>query len=322
MAASTSSETAMADALRARQRDLHEQLMRAWEENVRLMDEAEERKGIEAGARVHLMLSLQHSGYAARKLGGSTLSRVGDGVEFVARCHPASSSAYDLVAATLGGAVHWLLRLGERSGNELEAAMLPVLRRRANREAGGKKMTDAERDAKQTAARYYCAEDKWQQCEAGVYFPAHPYKQKWDMGVMLLIIYSCLDVPYRIGMNAEAEGVMWFFEVCVTLVFLSDLFINFNTAYIEGPNYVIHRGMIATNYLKSWFIIDSLSSVPVELIDLITPYLAGPDGASANSSSMRALRALRMVRLLRMLRLLKINQYIDALEARAAPARS
>ena len=49
---------------------------------------------------------------------------------------------------------------------------------------------------------------------------------------------------------------MWTFEVWITFMFITDLFFNFNTAYMEGPNYVIDKGMIASNYLRSWFPID------------------------------------------------------------------
>ena len=49
---------------------------------------------------------------------------------------------------------------------------------------------------------------------------------------------------------------MWTFEVWITFMFITDLFFNFNTAYMEGPNYCIDKGMIASNYLRSWFPID------------------------------------------------------------------
>jgi hypothetical protein len=34
-------------------------------------------------------------------------------------------------------------------------------------------------------------------------------------------------------------------------MFLTDLTFNFNTAYLEGPNFVIDRGMIATNCARA-----------------------------------------------------------------------
>ena len=95
-------------------------------------------------------------------------------------------------------------------------------------------------------------------------------------------------------------------------MFITDLFFNFNTAYMEGPNYVIDRGMIASNYLRSWFPIDSLSSFPVELVDLaaaeMAKYVVSSGESEEENTLLKSLKALRMFRLLRMLKLLKIQQ--------------
>ena len=53
-------------------------------------------------------------------------------------------------------------------------------------------------------------------------------------------------------------------QVFVTLMFITDIFFNFNTAYLEGTNYVIDRTMIAKNYVKSWFVIDRETGELVE----------------------------------------------------------
>ena len=109
-------------------------------------------------------------------------------------------------------------------------------------------------------------------------------------------------------------------QVFVTLMFITDIFFNFNTAYLEGTNYVIDRTMIAKNYVKSWFVIDALSSFPVELVDLFTASAqaaAAAAGEETDNTLVKGLRALRMVRLLRMMKLLKMQQYIDDLEDRS-----
>ena len=72
---------------------------------------------------------------------------------------------------------------------------------------------------------------------------------------------------------------------------------------------------------RTWFVVDALSSFPVELIDLLAAQAALQAGAGSGAEGdsgfgYKILRALRMVRLLRMLKLLNINKYIDALEDR------
>ena len=106
---------------------------------------------------------------------------------------------------------------------------------------------------------------------------------------------------------------MWWFEFGVTICFCIDLCFNFNTAYLAGSFWVIDRWMIASNYARTWLVIDALSSFPVEIFD---PRLGLLEGGASDSDAFdpTALRALRMVRLLRMLKLLKVQRIIDELE--------
>jgi hypothetical protein len=175
-----------------------------------------------------------------------------------------------------------------------------------------------------------------QQSNHCVLFPAGPRKTTWDMLLLVLILYSCISVPFRIGLGADAEGQMYIFEVVVTLCFCTDLILNFFTAYTDGDLYVVNHSMIMVNYLSSWFVIDLLSSLPLELIEMAAGSMGGDDGAgpsAENSQGLKMLRALRLVRLLRLLRLLKLSRYIGMLEekvdvnlqilsVRAASARS
>jgi CRP-like cAMP-binding protein len=96
--------------------------------------------------------------------------------------------------------------------------------------------------------------------------------------------------------------------------------------------------LVDAAHRRTWFIVDALSSIPVELVDLFAPevvdlgamstapaegvaMVSAPGRLLAAAASdedgdlqMKVLRALRMVRLLRMLKLLNIQKYIDALE--------
>ena len=44
------------------------------------------------------------------------------------------------------------------------------------------------------------AADRWVWC------PTHTSRQAWDLFMLTLIVYSCVAVPYRIGMGVDAEG--------------------------------------------------------------------------------------------------------------------
>ncbi len=190
-------------------------------------------------------------------------------------------------------------------GHMTQAAGLVL--RGSGRCCSGSKPVDSGFTALPDEKRDSIPEDQWNQVKTSVLFPCGPLKEKWDVVVLFLILYSAVVVPFRICYEAEAEGAMWWAEVSMTLMFICDLVFSFNTAVKDDDRWIISRPLIAKAYLRSWFWIDFPSSIPVELLDLA---LAG----SKDSSKLKLLRFLRLFRLLRLLRLLKIGVYLDKLE--------
>ena len=70
--------------------------------------------------------------------------------------------------------------------------------------------------------------------------------------------------------------------------------------------------LITKRYLKGWFIIDFLSTVP---IDNIAQLAMGPEGTDAkNLRTLKMIRGLRLLRLLKLARLLKLKKVTAILE--------
>ena len=180
------------------------------------------------------------------------------------------------------------------------------------------KLSNAEEQEKLRQKRARVLEDKANKVtlEHWLWCPTHLSRQVWDLSMLALILYSVCIVPYRIGMDTRPEGFAATMELVVTILFITDLCLNFNTAYAEGQYVIIDRGMIAKNYLSGWFWIDLASSFPFEQFDtwIHTVFLSGGEEGGSNASQLKMLRALRLFRLLRLLRLLKLQQYIDAVE--------
>ena len=145
---------------------------------------------------------------------------------------------------------------------------------------------------------------------AGVILPTDPWKEMWDLYILMFIIYSAITVPYRICFEAAADGIMWYFEQAVTVLFFVDVVFNFktaipNTAEQAREQWVYDKLEIAKVYMSGWFWIDFPSCIPVELIDIMM---------EGEQSQMGLLRFLRLFRLIRLLRLLKVGEYIASLE--------
>ena len=75
-------------------------------------------------------------------------------------------------------------------------------------------------------------------------------------------------------------------ERCITLLFIVDLCLNFNTAYLDGSHYIIHRSLIARNYLMGWFWIDLASSIPFEDLLHLFVLLTGNEEAFSGQPPM------------------------------------
>jgi hypothetical protein len=132
--------------------------------------------------------------------------------------------------------------------------------------------------------------------------PNNPKKSKWDLFVAAVIIYSVITIPYRICFERPAKDGFLFLDVVVDIIFLLDLIANFATAYPDAEG-KLHWGTmeIAVNYLRGWFLVDLLSTLP---IDHIATAAAGDSGGN-----LRLFKMLRMVRLFRLFKLFKLLNF-------------
>ena len=60
-----------------------------------------------------------------------------------------------------------------------------------------------------------------------------PGKVKWDLMVAVLIVYSTLIVPFRIGFDQTASELGAVVDVLVDVVFAIDIVASFRTAFVD-----------------------------------------------------------------------------------------
>ena len=160
----------------------------------------------------------------------------------------------------------------------------------------------------------YIPEEDWERYthKTNLLFPQGTRKLRWDLVMLVLILYSVVAVPFQLGMSHEAVDGWWYLESIISLMFIADTATTFRTACADGDKLIIDPVIIRERYLRGWFAIDALSSIPVEIIDAIMK-LSSP-GEGGPNRSVRLLRALRLARLLRLLRLLKVGKYLETLD--------
>lgn len=133
--------------------------------------------------------------------------------------------------------------------------------------------------------------------------PEGGFKKIWDLVMSVLLVYTGVFTPYLV---AFVEAVFWdfwvVFDLCVNFLFCCDIVITFFSAYVNTEGEMeVNRATIACNYLKGWFWVDFLASMPFSMIDFFAPDSQGPSG-----SYNRLVRVMRLPRLYKLLRLARI----------------
>ncbi|CAE7783508.1 unnamed protein product [Symbiodinium microadriaticum] len=144
-------------------------------------------------------------------------------------------------------------------------------------------------------------------CSRRVVDPQHPGKAVWDVGISIMIVYSVLVEPFRIGFGVEVSGAMLAIDIFVDCLFVIDIVLTFFTAYLDEREVLVtNRLRIAQRYLRGFFVIDVASVFPAELFLLaIQPDIA---------TQARAVKLLRLVRLMKLGRLFKLKRLVLLVE--------
>ena len=161
--------------------------------------------------------------------------------------------------------------------------------------------------------------------------PHTHWKSFWDIWVALLIAYSVIMVPLRVSflLRSCIFAADWAWELFVDCCFFADILLTFRTALIlDDPEkqermVVTDARRIAYHYIKGWFVIDVVSTIPIDTIIELTQYAStsaaevqslrscsslteSPSREDSNLRSTMMLRVLRLVRLLKLFRTLKL----------------
>uniref|UniRef100_H3DCY4 Cyclic nucleotide-binding domain-containing protein n=1 Tax=Tetraodon nigroviridis TaxID=99883 RepID=H3DCY4_TETNG len=142
----------------------------------------------------------------------------------------------------------------------------------------------------------------------------HPYSDfscrfYWDFTMLLFMVGNLIIIPVGITFFKDETTTPWIiFNVVSDTFFLMDLVLNFRTGIIieDNSDIILDPKTIKKKYLKTWFIVDFISSIPVDYIFLIVE--KGIDSEVYKTA--RALRIVRFTKILSLLRLLRLSRLI------------
>ncbi|XP_053228750.1 potassium/sodium hyperpolarization-activated cyclic nucleotide-gated channel 2 [Podarcis raffonei] len=140
----------------------------------------------------------------------------------------------------------------------------------------------------------------------------HPYSDfrfYWDFTMLLFMVGNLIIIPVGITFFKDETTAPWIvFNVVSDTFFLMDLVMNFRTGIVieDNTEIILDPERIKKKYLKTWFVVDLVSSIPVDYIFLIVE--KGIDSEVYKTA--RALRIVRFTKILSLLRLLRLSRLI------------
>ena len=129
--------------------------------------------------------------------------------------------------------------------------------------------------------------------------------------MLLLMVGNLIVLPVGITFFKEENSPPWIvFNVLSDTFFLMDLVLNFRTGIVveEGAEILLAPRAIRTRYLRTWFLVDLISSIPVDYIFLVVELEPRLDAEVYKTA--RALRIVRFTKILSLLRLLRLSRLI------------
>jgi len=168
--------------------------------------------------------------------------------------------------------------------------------------------------------------------------PRHSVAMKlWDVVTCTALLFTAVITPYEVGFLPPPQSsleLLFIVNRVIDLAFLIDIGVHFvlmfpDTDSEQSVVWVQDPKRIMLHYLKSWFLIDTISSL-VSITDIIAVHeeegangysdlgQAVPDKDVVQRNNLRTLRILRTLRLLKMVRLFRGSRIFKRWETRLA----
>ncbi|XP_015837525.1 potassium/sodium hyperpolarization-activated cyclic nucleotide-gated channel 2 isoform X13 [Tribolium castaneum] len=185
--------------------------------------------------------------------------------------------------------------------NQLQALFQPTDNKLAMKLFGSKKALMKER-IRQKAAGHW------------VIHPCSSFRFYWDLCMLLLLVANLIILPVAISFFNDDLSTRWIAFNCLSdTIFLIDIVVNFRTGIMQQDNaeqVILDPKLIAKHYLRTWFFLDLISSIPLDYIFLIFNQFQDYGDSFQILHAGRALRILRLAKLLSLVRLLRLSRLV------------
>jgi len=125
----------------------------------------------------------------------------------------------------------------------------------------------------------------------------------WDIGVACMLFYIAISLPYVWGFSeGVATGGVRSMDTMADLFFMVDVALNFRTGYYTKDGIeILHWRPVSKRYLRTWFVLDVVSSFP---IDLVT------DSKALNLQPLKILKGGKISKVFKFIKLLRLSRLV------------
>jgi len=145
---------------------------------------------------------------------------------------------------------------------------------------------------------------------SGIINPNSTWMGWWSGCVVAALIFTCIVTPFEVALLETKFDILFGANLVVNFVYLVDIVIIFSTKIkVETrtqAKWVSSRKEIARKYVKSWFFLDLVSTLPFDLLSI-----AGDKASAQAYSRFKMLRFIRLLKLIKLVRVLKSSNNFE-----------
>jgi hypothetical protein len=103
-----------------------------------------------------------------------------------------------------------------------------------------------------------------------LFYPEDKLKQKWDMLITYLLIFTCTSTPLFIAFHDSEPGqtTNWeWINIIVDSFFAIDIFVVYFSAFYDDDFQIVENcSDISRNYIFGWFFLDVMAITPFDAL--------------------------------------------------------
>lgn len=156
--------------------------------------------------------------------------------------------------------------------------------------------------------RFYAETAKKKKMSKFIIMQNNKLKVKWDILIMIIVFFILIFVPYRLAFYDTDSDLWVIIYIFIDICFLIDIILSFLTSLTDPVTHleITEHSIIAKKYLHSWFFLDVLSIIPIDL-------LLDEKNLNTIIRFARIGKLQKLIKLVRLVRLFKLMKKKDAM---------